>query len=71
MLYTPMMYNANGGMSAETRGARKRRSLLQTEGNAWDCASAIRFLAGDEARWITGAVLVVDAGATAAVSLGD
>ena len=44
---------------------------MKTEGNAWDCASAVRFLAGDEARWITGAVLTVDAGATAAVSLAS
>lgn len=67
MLYTPMMYGA-GDMSDEMREARRKRSLLKTEGNAWDCASAIRFLAGDEARWITGAVLTVDAGASAAVS---
>ncbi|KAK4039607.1 tropinone reductase [Parachaetomium inaequale] len=67
MLYTPMMYRQ--GMSEEMREKRKQRSLLGTEGNVWDCAHAIRFLAGDEARWITGAVLTVDAGATAATSL--
>ncbi|KAM7208309.1 short-chain dehydrogenase reductase 2a [Naviculisporaceae sp. PSN 640] len=66
MLYTPMMYGG-GNMTDEMREARRKRSLLETEGNAWDCASAIRFLAGDEARWITGAVLTVDAGASAAV----
>jgi len=63
MLFTPMMYNA--GMSPEMRESRRDRSLLRTEGSAWDAASAVRFLAGDEARWITGAVLTVDAGATA------
>ncbi|KAL1868541.1 hypothetical protein VTK73DRAFT_3633 [Phialemonium thermophilum] len=68
MLYTPMVCGANG-MSPETREARRRRSLLRTEGNAWDCATAVRFLAGDEARWITGSILTVDAGATAAVSI--
>ncbi|KAJ4288708.1 hypothetical protein N0V88_007242 [Collariella sp. IMI 366227] len=67
MLYTPMMYR--DGMSEEMRERRRKRSLLGTEGNAWDCAHAIRFLAGDEARWITGTVLAVDAGATAAVML--
>ncbi|KAM7199992.1 short-chain dehydrogenase reductase 2a [Rhypophila sp. PSN 637] len=67
MLYTPMMYGP-GGMTDEMRQARRKRSLLETEGNAWDTASAIRFLAGDESRWITGAVLTVDAGASAAVS---
>lgn len=58
-----MMY---GNMSEEMRERRRNRSLLKTEGNAWDCASAVRFLVGDEARWITGTVLTVDAGATAA-----
>ncbi|EAS29750.3 short chain dehydrogenase/reductase SDR [Coccidioides immitis RS] len=65
MLYTPMMYGP--GMSEEAREARKGRSLLKTEGNGWDCGSAVRFLAGGEARWITGTILTVDAGATAAV----
>lgn len=58
MLYTPMMYG--DGMTEEAREARKNRSLLKTEGNAWDCAAAIRFLAGDEARWITGLNLISD-----------
>ncbi|KJK86133.1 hypothetical protein H633G_10016 [Metarhizium anisopliae BRIP 53284] len=69
MLYTPMVYDAEGGMSAEVREARRRRSLLQTEGNAWDCAGPVRFLAGGEARWITGTVLTVDAGATCALAV--
>ena len=68
MLYTPMMYA--GGMSEEAREARKKRSLLGTEGNAWDAACAVVFLASDHARWITGAILPVDAGATAAVGIG-
>ncbi|KAH7359694.1 short-chain dehydrogenase/reductase-like protein SDR [Pyrenochaeta sp. MPI-SDFR-AT-0127] len=68
MLYTPMMYA--GGMSEEAREARKNRSLLGTEGNGWDAACAVTFLASDHARWITGAVLPVDAGATAAVGIG-
>jgi NAD(P)-dependent dehydrogenase (short-subunit alcohol dehydrogenase family) len=65
MLYTPMMY-ANG-MSEEAREARKARSLLGTEGTAWDAACAVVFLASNHARWITGAILPVDAGTTAAV----
>ncbi|PSN60214.1 NAD(P)-binding protein [Corynespora cassiicola Philippines] len=68
MLYTPMMYA--GGMSEEAREARKKRSLLGTEGNGWDAACAVVFLASDHARWITGAILPVDAGATAAVGIG-
>lgn len=67
MLYTPMMYR--NGMSDEMRERRRNRSLLGTEGNVWDCAHAIRFLAGDEARWITGTVLTVDAGATASTAV--
>lgn len=68
MLYTPIMYT--GGMSDEARVARKARSLLGTEGTGWDCAGAVVFLASDHARWITGAILPVDAGTTAAVGIG-
>ncbi|KAF2012446.1 NAD(P)-binding protein [Aaosphaeria arxii CBS 175.79] len=68
MLYTPMMYAK--GMSEEAREARKKRSLLGTEGNGWDAAAAVTFLASDHARWMTGVVLPVDAGATAAVGIG-
>lgn len=57
MVYTPMMYS--GGMTDEARAARKNRSLLKTEGTGWDVGAAVRFLAGDEARWMTGIVLVL------------
>ncbi len=53
------------GMTADMREARRQRSLLQTEGTAWDVAKAALFLASDDARWITGVILPVDAGATA------
>ncbi|KAF9458303.1 short-chain dehydrogenase/reductase SDR [Collybia nuda] len=66
LLYTPMLYK--GGMPPAVREARRQRSLLKTEGNAWDCGAAVRFLASEQARWITGIALPVDAGATAAVS---
>ncbi|EXJ91354.1 hypothetical protein A1O1_04466 [Capronia coronata CBS 617.96] len=71
MVYTPMMY-AGGKqpkkkMSEAARQARKNRSLLKTEGNGWDVGTAVRFLAGPQARWLTGVILPVDAGATAAV----
>lgn len=65
MVYTPMMYG--GGMSAEARASRKNRSLLKTEGTGWDVGAAVRFLASEESRWITGLILPVDAGVTAAV----
>jgi NAD(P)-dependent dehydrogenase (short-subunit alcohol dehydrogenase family) len=36
------------------------------EGTGWDVGMAVAWLATDEARWITGVVLPVDGGATAA-----
>jgi NAD(P)-dependent dehydrogenase (short-subunit alcohol dehydrogenase family) len=66
MLFTPMVYS--NPMTEEIREARRNRSLLRTEGNGWDTGAAVRFLASDEARWITGVTLPVDAGATAATT---
>jgi NAD(P)-dependent dehydrogenase (short-subunit alcohol dehydrogenase family) len=63
MVYTPMVYA--DGILPQQRQARRMRSLLQTEGTGWDIGYAVLFLASDEARWITGVVLPVDAGATA------
>jgi NAD(P)-dependent dehydrogenase (short-subunit alcohol dehydrogenase family) len=63
MVYTPMVYSR--GMPDEMREARRRRSLLQTEGTGWDVGQAVLYLASDEARWVTGVTLPVDAGATA------
>jgi len=50
MVYTPMMYAP--GMSDTARAARRDRSILKTEGTGWDVGAAVRFLAGDEARWM-------------------
>lgn len=58
-----------GGMSPEVRETRRKRSLLKTEGSAWDVAASVRFLAGGEARWITGTVLTVDAGASCSTEI--
>jgi NAD(P)-dependent dehydrogenase (short-subunit alcohol dehydrogenase family) len=65
MVYTPMIYGS--GMTSEARESRKNRSLLKTEGYGWDVGAAVRFLAGEEARWMTGVALPVDAGATSGV----
>lgn len=67
MIYTPLVQAP--GMSDEQRESRRERSLLKTEGTAWDAAASVRFLAGGEARWITGSVLTVDAGATASTEI--
>lgn len=63
MVHTPMVYAR--GMTEETREIRRKRSFLQTEGSGWDVGHAIRYLVSDESGWVTGAVLPVDAGATA------
>ncbi|HVD00206.1 MAG TPA: SDR family oxidoreductase [Candidatus Dormibacteraeota bacterium] len=63
MVYTPMVYTR--GMSDEMRETRRRRSLLQTEGTGWDVGRAVVYLSSDDARWVTGIVLPVDAGASA------
>ncbi|HEY1688849.1 MAG TPA: SDR family oxidoreductase [Solirubrobacteraceae bacterium] len=63
MAYTPMVVSR--GMSDEMRRVRRERSLLQTEGTAWDVAAAVLFLASDLARWVTGVTLPVDAGYSA------
>jgi NAD(P)-dependent dehydrogenase (short-subunit alcohol dehydrogenase family) len=63
MVYTPMVESR--GMDAAMRERRRRANPLETEGNAWDVAMAALFLAGEQARWVTGVVLPVDGGASA------
>lgn len=65
MVYTPMVYARGNGMSEELRDARRRRSLLQTEGTGWDVGNGVLYLVSDMARWVTGVIHPVDAGATA------
>jgi NAD(P)-dependent dehydrogenase (short-subunit alcohol dehydrogenase family) len=49
-------------LPAEAREPRRKMSALQTEGDCWDAAAAVLFLASDQARWISGQVLAVDGG---------
>ena len=59
LVYTPMV------TPRMDEGLRKRRmdaAPLRTEGTAWDVAWAAVYLCSDEARWVTGVVLPVDAG---------
>jgi NAD(P)-dependent dehydrogenase (short-subunit alcohol dehydrogenase family) len=61
-VYTPMVYAR--GMTEAARDTRRRASVLKREGTGWDIGSAVRFLLSEQARYITGQVLVVDGGAT-------
>jgi NAD(P)-dependent dehydrogenase (short-subunit alcohol dehydrogenase family) len=46
------------------RDRRATSGLIKDEGSAWDIGWAAVYLASDEARWVTGHVLTVDAGIT-------
>ena len=61
-VYTPMVYQS--GMSEKARDARVRASVLGIEGTGWDVGNAVRFLASERARYITGQTLIVDGGVT-------
>jgi NAD(P)-dependent dehydrogenase (short-subunit alcohol dehydrogenase family) len=60
-VWTPMVER----LGAEARERRKRAAPLGTEGTGWDIGWGAVYLASDEARWVTGHVLVIDAGLTA------
>ena len=59
-VFTPMV--SSGGMSDAAREQRRKASLLGIEGTGWDVGNAVRFLLSNQARYITGQVLVVDGG---------
>jgi NAD(P)-dependent dehydrogenase (short-subunit alcohol dehydrogenase family) len=68
---TPMVMSVSApGAQAEFMNTmRSEAGLLGTPGTGWDVGWAVGFLASDEARWITGAVLPVDGGVMAVTPL--
>jgi NAD(P)-dependent dehydrogenase (short-subunit alcohol dehydrogenase family) len=60
-VWTPMVEN----LGPEARERRRKASPLGTEGTGWDVGWGAVYLASDESRWVTGQVLVIDAGLTA------
>ena len=65
-VWTPMVED----LGEQARERRRRATPLGTEGTAWDIGWGALYLASDEARWVTGQVLVIDAGLTATASAG-
>ncbi len=59
-VWTPMVE----ALGPTAREHRRQASPLGTEGTGWDVAWGAVYLSSDEARWITGQVLVIDAGLT-------
>lgn len=68
-VHTPLV--ANNGLTDEIREARRKNSMLKTEGTGWDVGAAVLYLASDDARWVTGTVMPVDAGLTAMMALAS
>jgi NAD(P)-dependent dehydrogenase (short-subunit alcohol dehydrogenase family) len=49
-------------MEEYRKGRTAVLTALGVEGDGWDVANAVAFLASDKARWITGQDLMVDGG---------
>ena len=62
LVYSPMVAPR---MDDDLRRIRQNASPLRTEGDSWDIGYAALYLASDEARWVNGVTLPVDAGLTA------
>jgi NAD(P)-dependent dehydrogenase (short-subunit alcohol dehydrogenase family) len=59
-VWTPMVES----LGPEARDRRRQAAPLGTEGTGWDVGWGAVYLASDEARWVTGHTLVIDAGLT-------
>lgn len=59
-VWTPMVER----LGPEARERRRRAAPLGIEGSGWDVGWGALYLASDEARWVTGHILVIDAGLT-------
>ncbi len=59
-VWTPMVER----LGAEARERRKRAAPLGTEGTGWDVGWGAVYLASDEARWVSGHILVIDGALT-------
>lgn len=71
-LHTPMIYGQ--GLSEEDRIRRRNLAPLGVgglEGTGWDVGQAVRYLASDCAKFLTGVVLPVDGGLTAVIQMED
>jgi NAD(P)-dependent dehydrogenase (short-subunit alcohol dehydrogenase family) len=64
MFVEPLKEAYAGGDIAKMKDLRNRQCPMGKMGDAWDVAYAVLFLASDEAKYITGAELVVDGGIT-------
>lgn len=67
-VYTPLVAER---LDEEGRRRRATSGLIKDEGTAWDIGYASLFLASDEARWITGQTLLVDAGLSVTIPSGS
>ena len=66
-VWTPMVQD----LGPEARERRRRASPLATEGSGWDIGWGAVYLASDEARWVTGQTLIIDAGLTVTTPEGS
>ncbi len=63
-VYTPLVAERLDDAGRERRATS---GVIKDEGSAWDIGWAAVYLASDEARWVTGHVLTVDAGITVTI----